>query len=175
MILPVTLAYCASFLAVSWTTPLQRALMPEGSELASLLFLPHGVRVLAFFFFGWMAVAYLLPGKLIMWAAMTFLFGQTGLSAWGSLVSLASCLVAYELAKIMYKNSDQSGRRFSWQMVMAMGLIASLINAVGLTLLQSEVPRLTVMKAYVFGDMLGLTCLMLGLMFYFRWIDQRGD
>lgn len=169
----VSLAYCASFLAVSWIAPAQRAILPASPELASLFFLPHGVRVLAFFFFGWMAAAYLLPGKLIMWAAMTFLFGQTSLNAWGSLISLASCLVAYELTKVIFKDTIQSGRKFSWQMVMTMGLMSSLLNAVGLTLLQSQEPKLTVMKAYILGDMLGLTCLMLGLMFYFRWIDQR--
>ena len=33
-------------------TPLQGALMPADVDLASIFFLPHGVRVLAFFFFG---------------------------------------------------------------------------------------------------------------------------
>ena len=169
----VTIAYCASFLVVNWVTPLQGALMPAYGELASIFFLPHGVRVLAFFFFGWMALAYLLPGKMIMWAAVALLFGQDGLNVWGSAVSLLSCLLAYEFVRIIFRKNAQAGQKFSWQMVMTMGLIASLINAVGLTLLQAQRPDVTVMVIYVLGDMLGLTCLMLALMYYFRWSDRR--
>jgi signal transduction histidine kinase len=172
MTIVVTIAYCASFLAVTLIVPLQRALMPGHEELASLFFLPHGVRVLAFFFFGWMAMAFLLPGKVIMWAAMALLFGYGGLSVWGSVVSLLSCLLAYEMAKIIFRKSAKAGPRFSWQMVMTMGVIASLVNAIGLTLLQAQRPDVAMMATYVLGDMLGLTCVMLGLMYYFRWSDR---
>lgn len=168
----VTIAYCASFLAVSLIAPLQRALVPGHAELASLFFLPHGVRVLAFFFFGWMAVAFLLPGKVMMWAAMAILLGQSGLSVWGSVVSLLSCLLAYEVAKIIFRKGAKAGPRFSWQMVMTMGVISSLVNAIGLTLLQAQRPDVAMMATYVLGDMLGLTCVMLGLMYYFRWSDS---
>ena len=168
----VTIAYCASFLAVSLIAPLQRALVPGHAELASLLFLPHGVRVLAFFFFGWMAVAFLLPGKVMMWAVVALLLGQSGLSFWGSVVSLVSCLLAYEVAKVIFRKGAKAGPRFSWQMVMTMGVISSLVNAIGLTLLQAQRPDVAMIATYVLGDMLGLTCVMLGLMFYFRWSDR---
>ncbi|MBF9045511.1 hypothetical protein LSUCC0031_00095 [Rhodobacterales bacterium LSUCC0031] len=171
----VTLAYCASFLTVSAIAPIQRALIPGYGDLAAVFFLPHGVRVLAFFFLGWMALAHLLPGKVIMWAATAYLFGHASLSIWGSIVSLLSCLVAYEITKIIFRHHGDGRPRFSWQMVMTMGLIASLFNATGLTLLQAQRPELTTMAVYVLGDMLGLTCLMLGLMAYFRWSDRRGS
>ena len=108
-----------------------------------------------------------------MWAVVALLFGQGELSVWGSVVSLLSCLLAYEVARMIFRNIAETGQRFSWQMVMTMGMFSSLMNAIGLTLLQAQRPDVTMMKVYVIGNMLGLASLMLGLMVYFRWADQR--
>jgi hypothetical protein len=173
MVLLTTLAYCASFIATAWVVPIQRVIFPDQSDLASFVFLPHGVRVLAFFFFGWWAAAYLLPGKAIMWLVAVFVLGQSTMSGWGSIVSLASCLAAYEMARLFFKRRSCGRPKFSWQMILSTGLIASLLNAVGLTLLQALQPSWSIVAAYVIGDMIGLCALLLALMAYFRWWDRQ--
>ena len=169
----VSLLYCASVALILWVGPLQRILLPGSPDLASVFFLPHGVRVLAFLFFGWWAVAYLLPGMIVMWAAMALGLGQAGLSVWGSAVSLVSCLAAYEFARAFIPSGGGGGSRFSWQWVLAMGMLASLCNATGLTMLQWDIPTPAAVATYVVGDMLGLVALMLALMIYFRLADAR--
>ena len=57
----------ASSLTLGLVFPLQ-AMLLSGSKLEiGLLFLPHGVRILAFHFFGWKAILYLMPTSYLFW------------------------------------------------------------------------------------------------------------
>ena len=58
----VFVGYTAAYtLTLGFVYPIQKILLPENSLMASLLFLPHGVRAIAFFLFGLRATLYLLP------------------------------------------------------------------------------------------------------------------
>ena len=48
-------------LNLGFVTPLQQMLLPNVSSSIGLLFLPHGVRIVSFYFYGWKAVLYLCP------------------------------------------------------------------------------------------------------------------
>ena len=64
----VFVGYTAVFtFTLGFIVPLQKIMLPENSLLASVLFLPHGVRALAFFLFGLKAALYLLPAHYAMW------------------------------------------------------------------------------------------------------------
>lgn len=168
-----TLAYCASFLASAWVIPVQSAVLNIQSDHAAIIFLAHGVRVLAFFFFGWRALAYLLPGKALMWAISVFVFGQSSMSAWSSIVSLAACLFAYEMTMLFLILRRRHRQKFTWQLVLFTGLIASFCNAVGLTKLRGTDLDWTLMATYIIGDMTGLCAILLALMAYFRWRESN--
>ena len=51
------------FMSASLVLPLQQAVFP--GTVMSFLFLPHGVRVLAAWLYGWRAIPLLLPGALL--------------------------------------------------------------------------------------------------------------
>ena len=64
----VFVGYTAAYtLTLGFVYPMQKILLPENSLMASLLFLPHGVRAIAFFLFGIRATLYLLPAHYAMW------------------------------------------------------------------------------------------------------------
>lgn len=165
----VTAAYAGSILAVILlVAPLQARLLPEGYNLASALFLPHGVRVLCFFFLGASAVLYLLPVKVIMWWVSVRLIHWAPLDVWGSAVSLASCLIAYEAVRRSLPRATSGGGQFSWQRIALVGGLASVLNSLGLTALQSSVIDPGLIALYFAGDMAGLAAVLVGLMFVFR-------
>ena len=67
----------AFFLTFSAVMPLQEAVMPAFSSYASIMFLPHGVRVIAAWLYGWRALVLLAPGAIL---ANTYLLGPSGFS-----------------------------------------------------------------------------------------------
>ena len=158
-------------------TPIQGRLLPELTVFASLVYLPHGVRVLATWAFGWKAVPALVVG--------------TGISAWifrptedwvliepvllqGILVGSMSAFVAFEVAKMLGFNLYFGGSRgLNWKGMIMIGAISSIINSIGQTLVHSgligldHLPELLII--YAAGDLIGLMMCMVALMFIFRW------
>ena len=61
----------ASSLTLGFVFPLQTMLFSGSILEIGLLFLPHGVRILAFYFFGWKAILYLMPASYLFWRFQT--------------------------------------------------------------------------------------------------------
>ena len=58
----VSVFYITAYsLTLGFVAPLQQMLFSNVITELSLLFLPHGVRVLVVYFFGWRGVLYLIP------------------------------------------------------------------------------------------------------------------
>ena len=74
--------------------PMQNIILPENSLMASLLFLPHGVRALAFFLFGLKAAIYLLPAHYAMWYISVH-GADIGLDIFSPVVSILGCILGY--------------------------------------------------------------------------------
>ena len=169
----VTAAYIGSFvLVILLIAPVQKAVFPQGFELGSLIFLPHGVRILSFLFFGWMGFIYLLPGSVLMWIVLVYGAGQVGYHISGTAVSLISCYVAVTLACRLFKNVWASSGRFSWQQVMIAGVFGSLMSAAGVSALNFSPPSLLIMLSHIIGDVIGLFVILFLLMIMFRQIDR---
>lgn len=70
----VTLAYITLFaMTFLFVMPTQGEYFHWLPMNISLLFLPHGVRLLSIYLFGWKALFYLLPGHIITWAYQSFM------------------------------------------------------------------------------------------------------
>ena len=55
----VTVGYILAYtLTLGFVYPLQKIIFPENALLASLLFLPHGIRAMSFFLFGLSAMCF---------------------------------------------------------------------------------------------------------------------
>ncbi|WP_368040284.1 hypothetical protein [Ruegeria atlantica] len=168
-----SLAYVvASFLTFEVLMPLQNVFFPEYPSRASLLFLPHGVRVLAAWLLGWRAIFALLPG---VFAVFAFLGGMD--------VFLPSRLLAIIIAVttvpavfyiIKWAGWDlfpRSDRKPCWLCVMGVGVITSVL-ASAMTNMSFGSSGIEYV-AYLIGDISGLFFLMLGLYFAFRFMDRR--
>lgn len=178
----VVLAYVlAHGLTALLVTPLQSRLIPEITPFASLVYLPHGVRVLSAWLLGRFAFFPLLFGALLS----EVLFTPAGISNALSpviLISVAvgasSAVLAFEIMKLLgHDFLANRTRRVHWKELFIVGALASIINSLGQSLTFSGVivpdQSLAVLLSYAIGDLIGLIVTTLALMLIFRWLRLR--
>jgi len=174
----VVLAYvlCHGLTAMV-VTPIQSVFLPEMTVFASLIYLPHGVRVLATWAYGWKAIPGLIAGvSLSAWLfspSEDLNFLEPALIE-GILVGAASAFIAFELARFAGYNFYFGGsKKLRWKGMIAVGALASVINSLGQTLVYSDLIDLEkiigVWAVYAVGDLIGLIVCMVVLMLVFRW------
>ncbi len=151
--------------------PVQGAFFPRYGSYASLLFLPHGVRILTAWLLGWRATLALLPG---VFAAFAYVAGVNVLYP----SRLAAIVIAVSVAPAMFSLvarlgldlAPRAGRAPCWICVMGVGVLASFVGAALTNLVLGNGP--IDYFAYVIGDVSGLFFLMLILMLVFRWMRR---
>lgn len=175
----VTLAHVlAHGLTALLVTPLQSRLLPDITVFASLVYLPHGVRVLATWLFRKTAFFPLFLGGFL--SELVFTPTDTGRAT--DAVTLASIAVGAASAPLAFELIRAFGRdlyarptfRVRWQWLLLAGGIASVLNSIGQTIVFSGAilpGRATaVVTTYAFGDLVGLIVSTLVLMLVFRWM-----
>lgn len=166
----VTVAYLTTFfLSIYVILPFQANYTPDLAKYASLLFLPHGVRVLAAWLLGWRAIPLLAPAALFThWLN----FGSSGFSIAGLLgvFSGVICAVAvfWLLAKVGLDFRVSPDKRANWRDVMLAGSIASIINTFGMGWAFEH--NLQTLAGYFVGDITGMFACMFALMLFFKAI-----
>ena len=169
-----SLAYVvASLLTFEVLTPLQNVFFPEYPSRVSLLFLPHGVRVLAAWLLGWRAVFALLPGVFLVFA----LLGGSDVFLPSRLMAIVIAVTTVPAVFYMCKWAGRDlfprpDRKPCWSCVMGVGIITSFLVS-GLTNIAFDSARAEYV-AFLIGDISGLFFLMLALYFAFRFADKRG-
>ncbi|KIC23320.1 MULTISPECIES: hypothetical protein [unclassified Leisingera] len=179
----ITAAYVICHGLTAWVvTPVQGLFLPEVTVFASLVYLPHGVRVLAVWLLGWRAVLPLAAGAFLS----ELIFTDAGVRQvmesvllQSIAVSAVSAFAAFEIARMFGWNlyAGQQ-RRIAWTSLLAVGALASLINSSGQSVVFSGLifpgDQLPVMAVYAAGDLIGLAVCMLALTLIFRWIRLAG-
>ena len=168
--LTVTVAYVATYsMTNGFFTPLENILAPNIPSNVSLMFIPHGVRVLTFYFFGLWGYLYLAPVVWVMWALEVYGQSNDGYLSIGIFISLFACHFGVEICKRLFQtNGKQGGLGFNWKQLLAAGTIGSLLNSTGLTWLYNSTFEPLTFAGYLFGDVAGQFFLMLLLIFFFR-------
>lgn len=158
------LAFAVSFGLIM---PAQRVFWPEFANHASILFLPHGVRVLVAWLYGWRAIFFLMPSALVTHA---YLFGLDGLSAnylFGALSGVVCATASFAvLAQLGMDFRAGQGRFASWREVLLAGSFASVINVIGTSFFFGS--DFSSASAYFIGDLVGLMVAMVLMMLAFR-------
>lgn len=170
----VSTAYIAAFLVTEFVLyPLQIKVVPEFQSFAFLVYLPHGVRVLAAWLLGWRSVIALAPGAFV---AQYYLFdratgGISGLAVF--IIGIIVAALAFSLFRIAGVNaSARPDHKPCWQCVMAVGVLASVLNAM---LANFALGTFAIdFMAYLVGDTFGLFTLVLLLILIFRQFRARG-
>lgn len=141
----------------------------------ALLFLPHGVRVLTFYFFGWMGYVYLLPASLLMWAISNY-SGQNALLFMSFLTAMVSCHIGVILVKYLFEADDRLGAfTYSWRNVLIAGIVGSLLNSVSQTWLYESDLEMQSLLGYFIGDVTGQFALMLIILSFVRIARMIAD
>lgn len=153
--------------------PVQNLFFPEYASRASLLFLPHGVRVLAAWLMGWRSALALLPGVFLafFYVAGMEVFTPSRLAA--IIVAVTVAPATFEAFRLLGVNlAPRPDRTPCWSCIMIAGLAASMAGSMLTNLALGSAP--VEYFAYVIGDMAGLFFLMLVLMLIFRWMRRIG-
>ena len=164
----VFVGYTAAYtFTLGFVYPMQKIILPENSLMASILFLPHGVRAIAFFLFGLKAALYLLPAHFAMWYISVH-GADIGLDFFSPLVSVLGCLIGYLLflgiRKFLPNSVDDKG----WVVVTVIIALSAFFNSVGLSRLHSSNGDFEYLLAYFWGDILGGFIFLIMAMYIWR-------
>ena len=174
----VSVAYIVTFsLTFGFVFPLQQLLLSGISSQVGLLFLPHGVRVLTLYFYGWRGMFYLLPASYLM---ILLSVEQTGQDLLAPVVSLVCCYFGIQAIRLVFSDTTSvSLKPQDWKLMALGGVAASIFNALGLALLdhgqESSAPNSTrffEVLGYVTGDVLGLVICLVFMVYFFRMVRR---
>lgn len=172
------MAYLIAGAAVKYALqPVQQYYLPW-LGFASLLYLPHAIRILAAWFLGWRSVPVIFAASFI---GLVLIYGIH--AAPMLLISAASsslcAIVSMRLVTAAVPLSENSiGGNRIWRFFVLSGFIAALLNSFGqsFAILASgdqfslNTPRdLLRILTYAIGDFLGLIFVLFVLMIAFRW------
>ena len=156
-------------LTTGFVSPLQTTLLAGVSNKIGLLFLPHGVRIIAMYYFGWRAILLILPASYLMWF-LTVYGGGVELSMYAPTVSLVTCWIGVTLAKAVFEERSKMLDVSAWKFLIVAGAAGSLLNGIGLSFLQHDSQVGLSILGYMIGDLAGLFASLLILVYVFRFI-----
>jgi len=172
----VMLLHVSAFIIqVTLILPFEVAAAGHIGSLASVLFLPHAVRVLSVWLLGPKAFFALFPASLFI----SYLFHRHDydpgtlflITLWGS----ASAVIAFEFLRLM--NLDvypKNVARINWRSLVFAGCLASFFNSVGGTYLKreglSDPEIFELLSRYLIGDIGGLLFCLIVLMLILRYL-----
>lgn len=170
----VSVTYLLAFIVtIYWLLPMQAVYTPDLAAYASLLFLPHGVRVLAAWLLGWRSVLLIAPVSL---GTHWLNFGADGFSLAGVAGAMSGVVCAalafWLLAKMGLDFRHSSGREVNWRDVIIAGSIASAVNTIGMGVVFGH--NFATMSGYLIGDVSGLFACLLILMLAFKLLRSLG-
>ncbi len=170
----VTAAYMAAMLVTfEVLMPLQLEFLPAFPNHASILFLPHGVRVLSAWLYRWRSVVLLMPGSFLGHAyleggRMHYTFDEF-LAASAGLV--CAVLVLELLARIGTDVYPAKGKRVHWLELVLAGALASIINGIGTGVFYGN-DAMTISARFL-GDVTGVTVSLFLLVLLIRLLERR--
>ena len=156
-------------LTTGFVTPLQSTFLAGVSNKIGLLFLPHGVRIIAIYYYGWRAILLILPASYLMWF-LTVYGGHIDLSMYAPIVSLVACWIGVTLAKAVFEKRSKMLDMFAWKFLIVAGAAGSLLNGIGLSFLQHDSQVGLSILGYMIGDVAGLFASLLLLIYVFRFV-----
>lgn len=173
----VFIAYCACYFIVEFiVVPVQMVLGSSQTNYASILFLPHGIRVLSIWLYKERAVIPLFCGHLFIY--ILFWIGEVSITS-SALVLVGTFCVPMAFVLVSWIGFDVSVRNTKikhWRAILMVGFIASIINSLGNSLILSPYIEpslhLSTVVTYLVGDTMGVFCLLLILLFGFRLVGK---
>ena len=158
----VLIAFIVSTLiVVAVIDPVQHTYFPEITPFATLLFLPHGVRVIVTWLYGVWSIPYLFFATIL---ADLLIRGSADPTV--IFITAIVCYASFELFKLcgldMYKMKGMKSKNL-WRSLLLIAFVSSVFNSVLHNIvLQSQIlpeNALKIMLSYMVGDVLGTLAL----------------
>ena len=158
----VLLAFIASTsIVVAVIDPIQHTYFPEITPFATLLFLPHGVRVIVTWLYGVWSIPYLFFATIF---ADLLIRGSADPTV--IFITAIVCYASFELFKLcgldMYKMKNMKSKNL-WRSLLLIAFVSSVFNSILHNIvLQSQIlpeNALQIMLSYMVGDVLGTLAL----------------
>ena len=167
-------AYIGLFLLVRQIIfPLQQIIAPNTAPYAALIFLPHGVRVIATWLYREKAIlpllmVHLFAYRLFYWESPDAALNMVAVLSGSLCVFIAMQLFSFSRIDIGLSNMTIS----HWRSLVFLGFISSVFNTAGNMLAMGDVMgsdlHLQVIATFIIGDTIGTLACLLILMLGFR-------
>jgi hypothetical protein len=166
----VNMTYLVMYtLTLGFIFPVQQIIAAESLATIGLLFLPHGVRAVAFHYLGARAVIHLLPVSYLTWF-ITVYGNDLKLHPVGPLASVIACYFGHVFFNMVNRIKSDNFITNTWINVLIMSGIMSILNGVALTLLNFDGDFLTGVFGYLIGDISGAFFFMVISLYVYRSI-----
>ena len=162
--------------------PIEARLLPLYSQYASLMYLPHAVRVLATAIYGPKSFFVLLPAILfetyLFYPMTDGLFSTTTIviAIIGAACAPIACILLHQIGGMLVPGFNAQNAQFNWRYIFAAGVIASAINSFGLTAfffdLSDIMAASLAMGRFFIGDSIGLLVGLVVLTLIFRMLRE---
>lgn len=163
----------ASSLTLGFVIPLQGLLSQYAIPEIGLIFLPHGIRVIAFHYLGWKAVLHMMPASYLFWALSNT--SGSELDVLSPIVSMVACYIGFLGATVVVHKEDIGNKISTWKYFVIAGATSSVVNGLALSWLQFADTPLSALVGYVVGDTLGLAVCLVVLMYAFRLLRLSNE
>ena len=166
----VNMTYLVMYtLTLGFIFPIQQIIAAESLAVIGLLFLPHGVRAVAFHYLGARACVHLLPASYVTWF-ITVYGNDLELHPLGPFASVTACYLGYVLFTIVNRIKSDKFITNTWINVLIMSAIMSILNGAALALLNFDGDFLTGVFGYLIGDIAGAFFFMVIALYIYRSI-----
>lgn len=166
--------YVVMFLLVNRViNPLQEIVAPDTAQYAALIFLPHGVRVIATWLYREKAILPLLLAHLILYRLFYWNAGDAALNMVAVLSGTLCVFITMQLFTVSRIDISLSNMTIShWRSLILLGFVSSIFNTAGNMMAIGDVMgseiHLEVIATFIIGDTLGTAGCLLLLMMGFR-------
>ena len=159
------------------TSPLQQLFLSAAVMPGSLLFIPHGIRVVATWLCGARAMVPLilaeLFGTMVLWQPAIDFNAMVGSSIVGGLC-VYCVFEVFRLSGINLYNDGEHCSLVNWKLLIIIASIASVLNSGGKNMFLGDIPSelndLSIVTLFWVGDTLGVVLCLLLMIFIKRKI-----
>lgn len=166
------IAYVAAFMLMQHVArPIQDAFLTS-TLVGTLLFLPHGVRVIGAWLFGHRSILPLVLGEVFGMYFVGYFHLPMAAVLQGAVVGGVSCFLAFEIFRLAGQNLylDESRQLTSWRMLILLAGIGSVFNSFGHIIAYRDAfsfeDDIVQVLGFLVGDIGGTVVLLLVLVFF---------
>lgn len=172
--LVVILAYAVSFALMQYVVRPIQDLFIAPTLVGTLLFLPHGVRVIGVWLFGYRAILPLVIGEAFCVYYLGYFNLPVSAVLEGAVVGGVCCFLAFEIFRLAGNDLylDTARERASWRMLILLSGIGSVFNSIGHTLAYRDAftfeDDIAQLLSFLVGDIGGTFVLLIVLVIFNR-------